>query len=157
MPHDTHGQDATARTNTRDTRPAVRVGERRMSYEMQPCGRDGRPINGGNHYANAGTIEDAREYAARVVGKPYGGTGPWVAGVEIIGRMVEFYGPAWRAVTGPGAQWHHEVVKSATAAPLTATDQRMACYDTTVMDYFETVHERRSNGSCKCGKYPATV
>lgn len=52
---------------------------------------------------------------------------------------------------------NREVVKSDVPAPLLPADEKLSCYSTTVMDYFEVVHERRSNGSCRCGEFPATI
>ena len=146
--------------STTTTATEVRIGDRRMSFEMQPLGRDMRPLNGGNHYANADTIEGARAYAARVVGKEYNGSPfMWVAGVSITGQRMEFAGYAWRPLRGneDGFTWVQETVKAETPAPLLPRDEGLHCYDTTVMDYFETVHEIRSNGSCRCGKNPAKV
>jgi len=131
-------------------RPKVQIGDVRRSYTMQPLDAKGALINGGNHYANASTIEDARDYAARVL--TGGLMGMTVYSVSIEGAMYEFTGEFWR-VRRTDPQWTNETIHRETPAPLTSADEAMACYDTTVMDYFETVHPRRSDGSCKCGHY----
>lgn len=129
---------------------------RKMSYEMQPCDRAGRPINGGNHYANADTIEGAREFAANVLRRDeFLGYRVW--SVEITGRLMEFSGFAWAEVPAQdGGRREHETIKRTTPLPLTAADLKMTCYFTTILDYPETVHESRSDGSCKCGEHVAT-
>lgn len=84
------------------------IGEIRMGYTMQPCDAAGRWINGGNHYANADTIEHAREFAARVLaGERY--LGYVVSSVEIVGQEWRFTGVSWRAVAG--GRYEHEVVR----------------------------------------------
>lgn len=135
---------------TTETRSRVMIGDRRMTFTMQPCGRDGQPVNGGNHYANANTLDDAREYARKMLASGEC-MGYVVRSVEINGGLYEFYGPAWRRVTGPDSARHHEVIESELPYPYTADDLKKQCYDTTVMDVFETVHERRSDGTCRCG------
>lgn len=124
----------------------VQIGERRMSYTMQPLAANGHAFNGGNDYANADTIEAARDYASRVLASDT------VHGVDITGELMEFRA-AWRPVTGPDARWEHEVIARPQPAPLTAADSRKSCYPTTIRDFLETVHERRSDGSCRCGHY----
>jgi hypothetical protein len=125
----------------------IEYGTRRMSFTMQPCGRNGQPINYGNHYANAHTLEDAHDYARRVLasGEVMGYT---VRSVSIDGALYEFTGHAWVSLH---SDYHHEVIHSELPYPYTADDLKKQCYDTTVMDYFETVHERRSDGTCRCG------
>lgn len=88
----------------------VRLGDRQMMFTMQPLGTNGHAINGGNHYANADTIERAREWAEVIVGK---GThlGYQITGVRIAGQLMEFYGPAWRPVTGPDRKGSYEIVR----------------------------------------------
>jgi hypothetical protein len=77
--------------------------------------------------------------------------------VSIVGQMMEFYGSAWRAVVGEGARLESETVRCDGPVPLTPADERTSWYSTTVMDYYEVVHEHRSDRSCKCGKYPASL
>lgn len=134
----------------------VRIGDKRVSFTMQPLDTTGRTLNGGNHYANADTLEAAREYAARVIGRHYGGVGStFVEGVSISGRLYEMGADAWREVRGPEARAyaHWEVIRHPEPAPLVPwLDNGKRCYFTTVLDYPEWVHERRSNGTCQCGK-----
>lgn len=88
------------------------IGERRMSFLIQPCGPDGGPINGGNSYANANAIGDARNSALRMLGSNADGTylGRRVESVDITGRLVEFTGHAWAPVKFPDARTTHEVI-----------------------------------------------
>jgi len=102
-----HPRDHCGDAEDRPTR--TQIGERRMSYRMDPCGPNGRYINGGNHYANASTIEDARTYARNVLTN--GLMGYTLDSVEIVGQLMEFYGPAWRPVTGPEARYMREVIR----------------------------------------------
>jgi len=128
-----------------------------MSYEMQPLDLRGRWINGGNNYANADTIEGARAYADRVIGRSPHWAGTFIAGVSIVGQMMEFHGATWRPALGDGARHESEIVRWDGPVPLTPADERKSCYSTTVLDYYEIVHEPRSDGSCKCGKYPPSL
>lgn len=123
-----------------------------MSYTMQPLDRNGRYINGGNHYANADTIQRAREWANKVAGTTHCGWFVW--GVQIVGELMEFRG-AWHVVSGQDGRYESETVRWTGPAPLTAADERKSCYPTTVLDFYEVVHERRSDGSCKCGQHKA--
>lgn len=131
----------------------VRLGDRRMSYRMNPLDTRGREIHGGNNYANADTIEGAREYAARVIGTSPYWAGTFIEGVSIYGRMMEFTGECWREVRGEDARSAYEVIRHPEQAPLTPADEREHCYATTVMDRYEVVHPRRSNGTCSCGHH----
>lgn len=86
------------------------IGTIRMSYTMQPCADDDgvTPINGGWHYANADTIERAREWARAVVSK--GRHCGWpIESVEIVGREMVLRSDAWAAV--PGGRCEREVVR----------------------------------------------
>lgn len=134
------------------TKSQTPIGTRRMSYEMQPLGANGMPINGGNHYANADTIERAREWANQIVSKGEH-LGYTIYGVSITGEMMELSWDSWKPVTGLDARFEHEVIRRTRPVPLSANDERKSCYPTTILDFYEVVHERRSDGSCRCGKH----
>jgi hypothetical protein len=142
-------------TTSKDKDTAPRIGQRRYGYTMQPLDWHGRYINGGNHYANADTIEAARAYAHGAI--THGVMGYTVCGVDIDGTLWEFAGSVgWEPVTGRDARHSHErVLRDPTHLParLTGPDLRQHCYQTTVRNYLETVHEQRSDGSCQCGHY----
>lgn len=132
------------------------IGTRAMSFLMTPLGQGDRAINGGNAYANADTIEKAREYAARVMDRTLEGVE--VRAVSIVGRLMVLSYDAWReARTDEGARFTHEIVRSERPATLTASDLETRCYFTTILDYPEWVHERRHDGSCRCGQYGADI
>lgn len=57
------------------------IGTVQMSYWIDPCGLDGRPINGGMSYANADTAEKARQTAERWL-RP----GSRLGSVYVVGR-----------------------------------------------------------------------
>lgn len=85
-------------TSRDDDRPPVRIGDMRVSFTMQPCGPDGYSLHGGNHYANADTLEAAHAYAYRVLTTPPGQGFCCMRGVrsvKIIGATYEFTGDAW--------------------------------------------------------------
>lgn len=105
----------------------VAYGEQRMSFTMQPCGRNGQPINGGNHYADAHTIEDARAFAHDILAE-HRYLGYVVRSVSIWGCLYEFRGYAWVPLY---QQYHSEVIHSALPYPYTADDLTQTCYDTT--------------------------
>jgi hypothetical protein len=100
---------------TTSPRTIVRVGDRRMSFEMQPCGKDGRPVNHGMSYANANNLDGARKYAERVLAGGLGGV--TVHSVEVIGQLMEFYGPAWRPVTGADAHYERHIFGQLPSSP----------------------------------------
>lgn len=125
------------------------IGTRQMSYTMQPMNQNGQIINHGMSYANARTVEDARDYAARVMNGAI--EGATVRAVSISGRLMEFAGHAWVAVRGSEAQWFSETIKSDAPYDYSAADLAKRCYPSTVMDYFEIVHETRGDGTCHCG------
>lgn len=103
-------------TDSTDTQPRVQVGDKRISFTMQPCGADGRPLHGGNHYANAHTLESARDYARRVLTAPRDRLFCCMRGVEsveITGATYEFTGGGWTPRYTPGNYSHHEVVTRA--------------------------------------------
>jgi hypothetical protein len=79
---------------------------------MQPCWANGREAHGGNHYANAHTLDDARDYAYRMLTGTLG-VAPCCprppASVSIDGCTWEFAG-GWRRVSEPGVYHHYEVI-----------------------------------------------
>ena len=131
----------------------VQIGDIKMSYLMQPCGLDGRPINGGNHYADADTIDAARDYANRMLGLDDTSIEYRLGSVEIVGREMRFTGKCWSPV--PGGRFEREVIRRNRPVPLSAADLAKTCYPTTIRDFYELVHERREDGSCKCGHHPS--
>lgn len=126
-------------------------GKQELSYVMQPCDVRGRAINGGNHYANAHTLEGARDFAVSVLSKDTHCGYP-VRSVSIHGRTLVFKGDAWSPIYGKDVPGHYEVVYSERPYLYTASDLQKQCYPSTVMDHYEIVHERRSDGTCKCGE-----
>lgn len=136
---------------------SIPIGTRAMSYLMNPLGQGDRSINGGNSYANADTVEGAREYAARVIDRVVEGVE--VRAVSIVGRMMVLGCDSWREVDyrDGDARFTHEIVRSERPATLTAADERQRCYFTTILDYPEWVHERRHDGSCRCGLHGADI
>ena len=93
-------------------------GDRKWSFTMQPCGRDGKPINGGNHYADADTLEGARSWARKVLAKPGGRHLDYpVRSVAISGCVHEFRGDGWFPLVGREGRSHHEVVESGQPGP----------------------------------------
>lgn len=129
-------------------RERPQIGDVRWSYLLQPCAADGREVNGGMSYANANSREDAEQTARRMLGRGADHLGK----VTAYGREMEFYGPAWRPVKG-GATDYFEVTRADVGLPPVLVDPRgeQRCWDTTVMDYFETVHVMLTDGSCVCG------
>lgn len=130
------------------------IGDVRWSYELQPVGLDGRWINGGNHYSNANSREDAIESARRKFGADgvYHGSGTWtLLAVDVYGQEMEFYGPAWRPLKGGRSESFQVTRADVGLPPVFLNRHHQGCYDTTVMDYFETVHAMMSDGSCQCG------
>lgn len=114
-------------TTTSDTdRRRVPYGVQAMSFTIQPCGRDGHPINGGNHYANAATLFGARAIARGLLDRPDFYLGHRVESVSISGGMYEFAGSAWRPVFGPDMPRHGETIRPEdlrSVAPVTVTGE----------------------------------
>lgn len=132
------------------------IGDRQMSYLMNPLGQGDRAINGGNSYANADTLDAARAYAARVIDRTIEGVE--VRAVSITGRMMVLSYASWREAShSEGARFTHEIVRSQRPATLTPADELRICYFTTILDYPEWVHERRTDGSCRCGQHGADI
>jgi hypothetical protein len=100
-------------TTSRDERPRPRIGDLCVSFTMQPCGPDGHPLHGGNHYANAATLERARDYAYRVLSAPREQgfcCMRAVESVDISGATYEFTGGAWSPRYAKDNYRHHEVI-----------------------------------------------
>lgn len=89
----------------------VEIGTRRMGFRMEPVDAEGLWLHGGNHYANADTIEQARNSARNIIGRriDYCLCRSVVVAVEIIGEEQEFMGAAWCRVTG--GKYSREVVR----------------------------------------------
>ncbi|QYN17556.1 hypothetical protein [Amycolatopsis sp. DSM 110486] len=131
-------------------RTPVRYGDTTVSYKMTAYAPNDRVMADGQAWANADTVEGARETANRWLAKGY--MGRPVAYVEISGGEYVFKGSGW-AMTHNREHNFFERIERTTPLPFTAADRARTCYDTMVFDVFETVHERRSDGSCRCGKH----
>jgi hypothetical protein len=137
-----------------EQRQQAQIGDVRWSYTIQPVGLDGKWINGGNHYSNANSREDAEDTARRMLGADgiYGGSGTSVlSGAGVYGQEMEFYGPAWRPLKGGRSESFTVTRADVGLPPVFLRSAETRCYDTTVMDYFETVHAMKTDGSCQCG------
>lgn len=122
---------------------------------MQPLDRFGQPIEGADLQADADTVEGVREYAQAVLGTNlrHAPGAPFVWAVQIVGRLMELTG-CWTPVLGNDAKYTREALGWATATPLLAPGHALAGYPPAV-DYFQVVHERGPDGSCKCGHHKA--
>jgi hypothetical protein len=103
-------------STSHEDRPQVQAGDMKVSFLMQPCGANGYPLHGGNHYANANTVEAARDYAYRVLSAPPGQgfcCMRRVESVDISGATYEFTGGAWSPRYAKGNYTHHEIVTRA--------------------------------------------
>lgn len=129
----------------------VMYGDKEVTFRATAYLVNGEIADRGQAFADPRTVEDALNYANRML---TGGSqlGSYVAYVDITGAEWEFMGHAWVRTNDYTKSSFCRVVNP-NPPPLTKADLKLMCYDTTVMDYFETVHERRSDGSCKCGKY----
>jgi hypothetical protein len=127
---------------------APTVGTRQMSYLMTPNGLDGRATNGGMAYWNCDTEEQAIASAEKYV------NAEGIGSVHIWGSLMELGYSGWFDVRG-GATFARTIVRTAPVV-YRGADLAKRCYDTTVLDHFETVHEQRSDCSCPCGKHAAT-
>jgi hypothetical protein len=126
----------------------IAIGTRRMSYLMTPNGLNGRPINGGMAYWNAATEEGAIASARAYV------NADGVGSVHIWGTPMELGYNGWSDVPGV-APFSRTIVRTEPVI-YRGADLAKRCHDTTVLDRFETVHEQRSDGSCRCGELAAT-
>jgi hypothetical protein len=127
----------------------VNYGDRRISYMMDPINLAGRSINHGFAYANADTVERAREWANGVVNGSL--AGEVVASVEVYGEEREFLGDAWHLVKG--GYRSHETVKRTAPIEFDAIDRAKACEWNSSLE--DILHETRGDGSCKCGLCPS--
>lgn len=123
----------------------VNYGDRRISYMMDPINLAGRSINHGWAYANAHTVESAREWANGVVNGTV--AGEVVASVEIYGEEREFLGDAWHLVKG--GYRSHETVKRTAPIEFDAFGRAKTCEWNSALE--DILHETRGDGSCKCG------
>jgi hypothetical protein len=121
------------------------IGDVRMSYLIQPCGLDGREINGGMSYCNSDTAEEARKIAEQWMGP-----GSTLGSVEVYGREMRLGYQAWQPVLG-GRTDSFAVTRADMGLPPLFLTSETRCWNTTVMDYFETVHAMMTDGSCQCG------
>ena len=128
-----------------DDHPAY--GERRDFYRMYPHGADGRPVNNGWSYANADTIDRAREWSRSILAKLT--TGPvGITSVHITGEIVEWTYSGWKRVgLLPG-----EVIRGTYSYP--DADQAKKCGEFWMADAMRFIHPRRFDGSCPCGENP---
>jgi hypothetical protein len=125
----------------------VNYGDRRISYLMDPINLAGQSVNHGWAYANAQTIEDAREWANGVANGTL--AGEVVASVEIRGREMEFLGDGWHEVKGGFRS--NETVMRTKPIEYGARDLAKTCQWNSALE--DILHETRTDGSCKCGKY----
>jgi hypothetical protein len=117
----------------------VALGTVKRSWLMNPLNSQGGHLNGGNYYANANDEDAAFDYAERV--NTNGILGRAVYGVHIRAQDEELTSRGWSPIRGT---WESVTVWNANMP-------RQSCYDTTAMDYFETVHPKGPDGKCQCG------
>jgi hypothetical protein len=121
-------------------------GDVREGFTMQPCGPDGRPVNHGQHYANANSLEDALSYAERVLAAG-NMMGHRVTSVQIDGTMMEFVGTGWRHTRGTVSRR----IRGTYGYP--AEDANKVCREEWGLDAMRMQHPRRFDGSCPCGEF----
>lgn len=121
------------------------IGTVEMSYWIDPCGLDGRPVNGGMSYANASTPEDARAFAERCL-RP----GSRLGSVQVDGREVRLGYQGWEPLPG-GRTDSFTVTRAEMGLPPLFLTSETRCWDTAVLDRPERVHAMMSDGSCQCG------
>lgn len=126
------------------------IGDVRMSYTMQPVGRDGQWTNGGNDYANADTRQRAREWAEQMLRHESSHLGHLVIAVEVYGREMRLGHQGWEPVKGGWTESFTVTREGVGMEPVFLT-RETACWDTTVLDRAERVHAMKSDGSCQCG------
>jgi hypothetical protein len=125
---------------------APRFGDIRMCFHATAHDLDGQLTNGGQLYADSyDTPDTLRVWAVKM----FANDKHRIGHVTIYGREMRLSG-CW---TPTGRHRSTEMIERDRPIPLTRADQAMTCYTTCVMDYAERVHERRSDNSCKCGKY----
>jgi hypothetical protein len=127
------------------------LGDIRVSYHATAYAVNGKAINHGHFYADFDSIEAAREWAGRLFRDQHTRYGQsQVGSVQIHGREMTLGIEGWNE-TSDFSKSHYETVLTDQPIVLGAADLALRCYDTTVMDYFETVHPRRVDGTCHCG------
>jgi hypothetical protein len=127
------------------------IGDVRWSYWILPRAVNGNDINGGNHYANADSAEDARATAERMIGGDGVYLGYTLGSVACDGGEVEFTGSGWAPLKGGRTDSFVVSRAEVGAEPVFLRRDETRCYDSTTMDYFETVHAMKTDGSCQCG------
>lgn len=127
----------------------LEIGTQEMSFTMDPRGLNGVSINSGMAYWNTDTIEKARASARERVNGDC--CGQQVGSVHIFGQMMVLGYNGWSAVKG--GQMITETIIRTSPVDYTRTprDRGARCYETTVLDRYEIVHERRMDGTCQCG------
>jgi hypothetical protein len=126
----------------------VEIGDVKWSYTVTPIGPVRRE-SVDRHWANADSADKAREKAtAMLANVEYQRMG--MTHVEVYGREMFFRGDCWAPVKGGGRDSFTVRPQDMGTEPVWLTAERR-CYDTTVMDYYETVHAMRSDGTCQCG------
>lgn len=148
---DTYSLPAAVPTDLQAEKPArTPLGTIKESYCATPCHLSGKPINNGMSYANFDTVEAAREWAKKLFrANPETSFYGTVGYVEIDGGTHRLGIEAWERCAGKSV---YERVIRDTPVELTKDDLSMTCYPSTVMDYYEIVHQIRSDGSCSCGE-----
>jgi hypothetical protein len=131
-------------------RERPQIGDVRWSYLIQPCGLDGREINGGMHYSNANSREDAEASARHKIDGDGTYLGYMLSKVTVYGREMRLGYAAWEPLKG-GRTESFEVTRADVGAEPVFLTAETQCWDTTVMDYFETVHAMMTDGTCQCG------
>jgi hypothetical protein len=121
------------------------IGTVEMSYLIQPCGLDGRPVNGGMSYSNASTAEVARQRA-----EEWMGPGSMLGSVYVYGQEMRLGYSGWAPVLG-GRSESFRVTRAEMGLPPLFLTSETRCWDTTVLDRPERVHAMMSDGSCQCG------
>lgn len=121
------------------------IGDIEMSYLIQPCGLDGREINGGMSYANASTPEKAR-----AVAEEWLAPGSTLGSVSVYGQEMRLGYAAWQQLPG-GRTDSFAVTRAEMGLPPLFLSRETRCWDTTVLDRAERVHAMMSDGSCQCG------
>lgn len=132
-----------------DEHERPQIGDVRMSYLIQPVGLNGREINGGMSYSNANTREDAEKMARRWMSE--GGRLGSLSKVTVYGREMVLSYDAWQPIKEGRTEYFEVTREDAEVEPVFLDPSETRCWDTTVMDYFETVHAMRTDGSCQCG------
>lgn len=124
------------------------IGDLRISFNATAYGFDGKPVHNGWMYADSTDIQNLREWAAGLFLSKW-----WTIGkVGINGRELRLGYQAWSPT---GKHQSHEWVLRPVELLISYSprDLEKSCYPTTILDYYEIVHERRVDNSCKCGEF----